>query len=139
MKRRKTRNKRTKYGSHEVVRDGKKFQSRLEGDRWMFLSQKQNEGVISDLEMQKTFILIPKQYKDVKKQLKTKVKIVRQVAERDCRYIADFVYKKGDQIVVEDTKSDATVKKESYVIKRKLLLYLHGIMIRQVKDAREDV
>ena len=50
-----------------------------------------------------------------------------------------FVYKKGDQVIVEDTKSDATVKKESYIIKRKILLYLHGIAIRQVKDAREDV
>ena len=105
----------------------------------MFLQKKQKEGLISDLEMQKTFILIPTQYKEVRKQLKTKVKIVKRVAERDCRYIADFVYKKGDQVIVEDTKSDATVKKESYIIKRKILLYLHGIAIRQVKDAREDV
>ena len=135
----KRKRKRNKYGSHEVVRDGRKFQSTLEGDRWMFLQKKQKEGLISDLEMQKTFILIPTQYKEVRKQLKTKVKIVKRVAERDCRYIADFVYKKGDQVIVEDTKSDATVKKESYIIKRKILLYLHGIAIRQVKDAREDV
>lgn len=135
----KRKRKKNKYGNHEVVRDGMKFQSTLEAERWRFLLKKQEEGVISDLETQKTFVLIPTQYKEVRKQLKTKVRIDVRVAERDCRYIADFVYKKGDKVVVEDTKSSATVKKESYVIKRKLLLYLNGITIRQVKKANEDV
>ena len=43
--------------------------------------------------------------------------------------MADFTYWKGDQRVVEDTKGHRT---EKYIIKRKLMLYVHGIRIREV-------
>ncbi len=50
--------------------------------------------------------------------------------EHDCRYIADFVYRdrKGDTIV-EDTKG---VRTPEYIIKRKLMLLVYGIRIKEV-------
>ncbi|GAB4464458.1 MAG: hypothetical protein OHK0044_01870 [Burkholderiaceae bacterium] len=49
-----------------------------------------------------------------------------RVVERAVKYIADFVYTKDGKMVVEDTKGCRT---RDYVIKRKLMLYVHGIRI----------
>lgn len=53
-----------------------------------------------------------------------------KVIERACSYIADFVYndKDGD-LIVEDTKGFRTAE---YKIKRKLMLSVHGIKIREI-------
>lgn len=44
-------------------------------------------------------------------------------------YLADFVYEKGSQTIVEDVKG---MKTDVYKIKRKLMLYFHGIQIKEV-------
>ena len=46
-------------------------------------------------------------------------------------YLADFVYQdvKTGEWIVEDAKGHKT---EAYIIKRKLLLYIHGIRIKEV-------
>ena len=44
-------------------------------------------------------------------------------------YIADFAYMQDGKYIVEDTKG---VKTPEYVIKRKLMLWLQGIRIREV-------
>ena len=49
--------------------------------------------------------------------------------ERPCTYVADFVYKEGGKTVVEDTKGFRT---KDYIIKRKLMLQVHGIRIKEV-------
>jgi hypothetical protein len=51
------------------------------------------------------------------------------VAERRCVYVADFVYTEDGKKVVEDTKGMRT---KEYVIKRKLMLYIHHIKIKEV-------
>ena len=53
-----------------------------------------------------------------------------ELIERACTYIADFVYfdEKGN-LVVEDTKGMRT---DTYIIKRKLMLHVHGIRIHEV-------
>ena len=38
-------------------------------------------------------------------------------------------YEENDNLVVEDTKG---VKTKEYIIKRKLMLYIHGIKIKEV-------
>ncbi|MEK1932226.1 MAG: hypothetical protein AAAC47_21110 [Pararhizobium sp.] len=62
------------------------------------------------------------------------VLIQAQDGERACTYIADFVYeeeKTGEwREVVEDAKSPAT-STPAYVIKRKLMLYVLGIRVRE--------
>lgn len=96
--------------------DGIEHDSQKEAYRWMVLQLLQKAGDIGDLERQVKFELIPK-----------------QDGERSCCYIADFVYTdlKTGKKVVEDVKSEATRKKESYIIKRKLMLYLRGIKISE--------
>jgi hypothetical protein len=49
--------------------------------------------------------------------------------ERECSYVADFVFQENGKMVVEDTKG---VKTKDYIIKRKLMLYVHGIRIKEV-------
>lgn len=46
-------------------------------------------------------------------------------------YVADFTYQRDGAFVVEDTKS-APTKTREYVIKRKLLLWVHGLAVREV-------
>lgn len=49
--------------------------------------------------------------------------------EKECAYYADFVYKDADgNTIVEDKKSPATRTKD-YKIKKKLMLFIHGIRI----------
>lgn len=52
------------------------------------------------------------------------------VIEHNAVYTADFVYKDADgNLVVEDTKSEITRKEPDYVLRRKLMLHVHGIRI----------
>ena len=115
----------SKYGNRKVKRDGMVFDSVREANRWNELKLLEKAGEISDLERQVKFVLIPKQYskKEITKTGKPKV------AEREVSYVADFVYKKGDEVVVEDAKGFRT---DEYILKRKLMLYIHGIEIREV-------
>lgn len=113
-----------KYHNKTAVRDGIEFDSRKEAKRYRELELLQMAGEISELEIQKKFVLIPAQREAAKGKKKGRV------IERECSYIADFVYRdeKGN-LVVEDTKG---VRTKDYIIKRKLMLYLKGIRIREV-------
>ena len=57
------------------------------------------------------------------------LKLLEKAGEQSCYYVADFVYKEGENIVVEDTKGMRT---KDYVIKRKLMLHKYGIRIKEV-------
>lgn len=52
-----------------------------------------------------------------------------KLIERGVRYVADFVYQTDGFTVVEDTKGMRT---KDYVLKRKMMLYFHGIRIQEV-------
>ena len=106
-----------KYGNRKVIRDGIEFDSIKECQRYCELKLMQRAGVISDLQLQVPFELIPTQRIDGK------------VVERAVNYVADFVYKQDGLKVVEDTKGMRT---KDYIIKRKLMLYVHGIRIREI-------
>ena len=103
--------------------------SQKEHNRAVQLKLLQRAGVISDLREQVPFELIPAQYGECDTDLKGKR--VRVCLERACKYIADFVYTDNEtgQTIVEDTKGVLT---EVYKIKRKLMLYVHGIRIKEV-------
>ena len=52
-----------------------------------------------------------------------------KVLERECSYIADFVYDLPDGgTVIEDCKGMRT---PAYKIKKKLMLHIHGIQIKE--------
>ncbi len=121
---RKTANK-NKYGAKRVGTHA----SQKEHNRAVQLKLLQRAGVISDLREQVPFELIPAQYAEGGTDLKGKP--LRVLIERACRYIADFVYTDNEtgQTIVEDTKG---VRTKEYIIKRKLMLAVHGIRIKEV-------
>ena len=131
-----------KLGNRRVTIDGIKFQSIREGNRYCELKLLQRAGKIKNLELQKRYKLIPAYYDVVetgelykvgskKGQPKTK----KVCIEQEVDYIADFVYEENGKTVVEDSKgfrdpSSATYAK--FVLKRKLMLWVHGIRIKEV-------
>ena len=110
---------RNKYRNHKVTVDGITFDSKKEAARWGELQKRQERGEISQLDRQVKYELIPVQ----------RSKKTGKVLERACYYVADFVYWENGFLVVEDTKG---MKTEKYIIKRKLMLYKHGIQIQEV-------
>ena len=112
-------NRMNKYGARKISIDGVIFDSRKEAARWQELRLMLRAGVIDDLRRQVAFELIPRQMDG------------KRVAERAVNYIADFVYTENGQTVVEDVKSLATRTPE-YIIKRKLMRWVHGITVKEV-------
>lgn len=120
-----------KYNSTKETVDGITFDSRKEARRYRELRLLEKAGEISELRLQVPYELIPTQREPGTVGKRGAVH-PGKIIEKSTVYIADFVYKVGGEEIVEDTKSDATRKKESYVIKRKLMLYLRGIRIKEV-------
>ena len=118
-----------KYGNTKIEIDGHTFDSRREASRYLELSMLLTTGEISDLQMQVKYVLIPAQREPDTIGPKGGIKKGKAI-EKECAYIADFVYKDKDgKIVVEDTKGFRTAE---YIIKKKLMLYFHGIRIREI-------
>ena len=107
----------SKYHARKIVREGMAFDSAKEYNRYCELRLIEKSGAITDLQRQVRFVLLPVQRVDGK------------VVERACTYIADFVYKERGETVVEDVKG---VKTKDYIIKRKLMLYIHRIKVKEV-------
>ena len=109
-----------KFNNKKVTISGRTFDSRKEYNRYCELLLLERGGYISDLKLQVKYVLIPAQ-KDES----------GTVLERECSYIADFVYfdQKAQRTVVEDTQG---FKTKDYIIKRKLMLERYGIRIREV-------
>lgn len=119
---------RSKYHSRKAVVNGITFDSRKEARRYGELLLLERAGAISDLRRQVEFVLIPAQREpDIigPRGGVTKGKVI----ELPVKYIADFVYTEDGKTVVEDTKGFCT---KDYVIKRKMMLYFHGIKIKEV-------
>ena len=109
----------SKYHAKKMKLDGEVYDSRKEGCRYAGLRLLERSGEIRDLKKQVPFTLIPVQRDKQGKCI-----------ERAVKYVADFVYytRSGERIV-EDTKG---VRTADYIIKRKLMLYVHGIRIKEV-------
>lgn len=121
-----------KYHNKKVTSyDGIQHDSKKEARRWCELKLLQKAGKISELQRQVEFELIPAQYETYERFSKKGEKLAdgMRTVERKCCYIADFVYTENGQRVVEDTKG---VKTKDYIIKRKLMLYVHHVRIREV-------
>lgn len=121
------------YRIRTATSDGAIHDSRKEANRWCELTLLERAGKISNLQRQVPFELIPAQYESFERYGKNgkRLKDGQRCIEKSVVYIADFVYNEDGKKVVEDVKSAATKKKESYIIKRKLLLWLTGIKLRE--------
>lgn len=125
------RYKSNKYGNHKVTIDGIVFDSKKEAKRYGELLLFEKAGAIHNLQRQVIYILIPAQYETIERWSKTgkRLKDGQKCIEKGCSYIADFVYEENGQTVVEDTKG---FKTPEYRIKKKLMLYVHGIKIIEI-------
>lgn len=119
-----------KYNNKKVEVDGIIFDSKREAERYQELSLLEKAGVIRDLQRQVKYILIPAQREPDIIGKRGGIKSGR-VIEKECSYVADFVYfdKEKQENVVEDTKGFRT---KDYTIKCKLMLYIHGIRINEI-------
>lgn len=104
--------KRAKYRNKKAEVDGHKFDSKLEAERYKKLKIMQYAGLISNLQMQVNYELLPK-----------------QEGERKVTYIADFVYQQNGQTIVEDVKGRVL---PVFILKRKMMLFFHGIKIQEI-------
>jgi len=92
-------------------RSGIRFHSWGEADRYTVLIAELRAGLITDLELQPPF---------------------------ECRvngvlvttYYADFRYKRGGQVVIEDVKGMET---DVYELKKKLVEAIHNVYVKEVK------
>lgn len=121
--------KSNKYGNAKVTVEGITFDSKREARRYLDLLLLLNAGEISDLQRQVKYVLIPAQREPDIIGPKGGRK-PGKLLEHEVSYIADFVYKDKDgNQIVEDTKGFRT---KDYELKRKMMLYFHGIRIREV-------
>lgn len=124
-----------KFNAKKIEFNGIKFDSKKECERYKQLLIKKDNKEITNLELQKKFILIPKQEIEYEETLKSgKIKTKRQTIEREVSYVADFYYKdKEGKAVVEDVKGcKFGAAYNVFVLKRKMMLYFYGIQIKEI-------
>ncbi len=133
-----------KYKNQTFINEFGKWDSKLEYYRYLVLLDAQKKGLITGLERQKEFVLIPAQSETFMRTKKTRKGLVNKqitrVVEREVTYLADFFYYRISDCglghpVIEDTKGYHT---RDYIIKRKLMRY-NGNPIREVRNANETV
>ena len=144
-----------KFGAKKIKDPftGDVFDSKAEHKRWCELRLLEMAGKIRNLKRQVKFTLIPTQREKstgvYKKGPQKGLPKPGELIEKECDYIADFVYEvpyrqfsdaDGELIfadswktVVEDTKGyKKGAAYDLFVIKRKLMLYVHGIRVKEV-------
>lgn len=99
-----------KYKNKKVEIDGRVFDSKKEAARYLALRGMAAAGLIQNLELQAVY------------RLEVEGKLI-------CKYRADFRYKEGGAVVVEDVKG---VRTEAYRLKRKLMAAIHRIEIKEI-------
>lgn len=116
-----------KYHSKKVTRNGITYDSIKEARRHQELLLLARAGAITDLQRQVEFELIPVQREPDRVGVRGG-KIKGKTIEHAVKYVADFTYYENGKMVVEDAKGYRTPE---YKIKRKLMLYIHGIRIKE--------
>ena len=125
-----------KYNNTKCVVDGIQFDSKHEATRYCELKLLEKGKVISNLELQKKFVLIPAQYAIEERYGKNgkRLKDGKILLEREVAYFADFCYtlNKTGETIVEDAKSQITREDKTYILKRKMLRFFYGIGVKEV-------
>lgn len=129
--------KQPKLHNKKVERGGKTFDSIKEANRYDELVLMEQQGIIQNLEWQKKYPLLPAQYKTVIRYGKNgnRLKDGQKLVERAVDYYADFSYEKDGVLVVEDVKgyrNPSSAVYAKFVLKRKMMLYFHGIEITEM-------
>lgn len=120
---------RSKYHAKKTFAYGIQFDSKREAERYQELKTLEAQGKIHDIKLQVKFVLIPAQREPDTVGVKGGI-IKGKLIEREVTYRADFTYFTEDgTFVVEDVKGMRTPE---YKIKKKLMLYMCGIRIKEV-------
>jgi hypothetical protein len=103
-----------RFFSKKVTLDnGDVFDSTTEYDYWNILLQKQEQGIISELDRQRSFLL--------QESFKTK----DGSTIRKMEYVSDFTYVQDGELHVVDVKGSTYNIEETFKIKFKILKFLH--------------
>ena len=130
--------RKNKYHAKKVVFDGITFDSKKEARRYEELILQERCQVISNLQRQVKYVLIPNQHAESTETYKRGSKKGQpkrgKLLERECSYVADFVYTDATgETIVEDVKGYRGGGAYGiFKIKRKLMLWVHGIKIREI-------
>lgn len=110
-----------KYKARKIETSDGVFDSKKEYERWLTLKEMEKLDLIENLSRQVRYELIPGQ------------RVNGKILERAVYYVADFEYIENGQKVVEDVKGyrDGAAYR-IFVIKRKLMLYIHGIRVKEI-------
>ena len=108
--------KENKYHNKKVEYDGIKFDSIKERNRYIGLKQLERLGVIQNLQRQVKYELQPS--------FKLNGNTIRSIT-----YIADFVYTRDGEEIIEDTKGFRT---NEYLLKKKLFEYKYKKEIKEI-------
>ena len=125
----------SKYFAKKVKVNGEAYDSTKEYKRYRELLLLEKAGAITDLQRQIKFVLIPAQYETYERYGKNgkRLKDGQRCVEKECSYYADFVYFENGKKVVEDTKGyKKGTAYDLFTIKRKLMLSVHGIRVREI-------
>ena len=98
--------KRSKYNNQKVTIDGTVFDSKKEASHYLLLKDRLNKGEIKLLSLQPSFTL--------QEGFRYEGKAIRPI-----KYIADFKYHEGNDLVIVDVKG---FKTEVYNLKKKMFL-----------------
>lgn len=129
-----------KFGAKKIKDPftGEVFDSVKEHKRWGVLRLMERAGKISNLKRQVKYELIPTQREKstevYKKGPQKGLPKPGVLIEKPCAYVADFEYiDSAGNKVVEDTKGyKRGPAYDLFVIKRKLMLMIHGIRVKEV-------
>ena len=133
------REKGKKYNNTKVEYDGIKFDSKKEMQRYIVLKDAENSGVISNLELQVKYELIPAVREEYIEHLKTKDKVKTRTLQLPITYTCDFQYLKDGVLIVEDVKASPKMLPKEFVLKEKMMLALKGIKIKKVYSIKEEI
>ena len=118
----------SKYGNQKITIDNITFDSTGEGLRYKELKLLAKTGQITDLQLQKKFIIVPEIREPDTVGPRGGVKKGKLI-QSAAYYIADFVYyDKNGKLVVEDFKG---FKTDLYKLKKKLMKYIYDIDIKE--------
>lgn len=129
-----------KFGAKKVTDPitGFVFDSKKEHKRWSELFLLERAGKIRNLRRQVKYELIPVQREESTEVYKAGpqkgLPKPGAVIEQSVKYVADFVYCDANgNTVVEDAKGcEKGAAYDLFVIKRKLMLMVHGIRVKEV-------
>lgn len=133
------RQKGRKYNNKKVEYNGILFDSKKEKDRFVFLKEAEEQGLISNLQRQVKFELLPAIKEKYIKHLKTKEKECERTVQLAISYTCDFQYEKDGVMVVEDIKPSPALIPKEFVLKEKLFRYKYGFSIKRVYKPNEKI